>query len=74
MATYSAAEALLIVVVNGSQVVLDERYRRMILWVVKLQRRLDGYRAGKLHLHFNGNSVAAAVEEAFGPEWLEKAG
>lgn len=73
MSTYQASAAL-VVVVDGQPVHLDERYRRMVLWVLKLQCKMDSSRAGKLHLSYNGNSVAGALEQSYGPEWLEKAG
>jgi hypothetical protein len=66
---WTASESL-VVVLDGRPVHLEERYLRMVLWVLRLRVRMDGHRSGKLHLSYNGNSVGAGVEECYGPEAL----
>jgi hypothetical protein len=49
-----------------------ERYAKMIELTLLLVEQMDGMRSGKLILSFNGNSVAPGLEQAWGPDWLEK--
>ena len=71
MSSWSAADSLL-VVLDGRPVHLEERYLRMILWVIKLRPRMDAAGTGELGLSYSGSSVAAAVRDSFGADKLEK--
>jgi len=63
-----------VVAVGGRPVHLEERYARMVRWLVALRGEMDGMRSGRVSFDFNGNSVGAGVEQRFGPGWLDAAG
>src|SRR5262245_33991723 len=56
-----------VVAVGGRPVHLEERYARMVRWLVALRGEMDGMRSGRVGFDFDGNSVGGGVEARSGP-------
>ena len=61
-----------VVVLDGRPVRLEERYARMVRWILALRPEMDACRTGRLELPFNGSSVGAYLGRSLAPSWLDE--